>query len=425
MSLSKGDEAGHADSRSSVRQKMSLASSFASALPYVRSFFPTAKFEPLHLIAMKSRCFAGVFAVLCLGPIHAIAADMFVYFGSHRAGPGIGFSLAHFDTDTGVLTKPEFLLDAVAPAFFQIHPDGQHLYTCNSGRTGGVSAYALDPHTGRLTYLNRTLANGADTSYLSLDRSGRYALVANYEGGNIAAFALKPDGSIGDWTAFVQHTGSSLNPQRQSHAYAHSIITDPTNRFALVADLGVDKIYVYRFNEKDGTLKPHDPAFVGVAPGSGARHVKFHPNGRWVYLINEIASTVIAFNWDSAAGRLAEFQTISTLPADFKGANATAELEVHPNGKFIYGSNRGHDSLVAFAIDADSGRLSLVAHVSSGGKTPRNFAFDPTGKWIVCTNHGSDNAAVFRVDETSGQLTPTGQPVSVPYPFCERFVPVR
>jgi 6-phosphogluconolactonase len=371
---------------------------------------------------MKTSSCCLAFALLT---VSAFAADTFVYFGSHRSGPGIGFSLAHFDTDTGVLTKPQFLLEAREPAYFIIHPDGRHLYTCNSGTPGGVSAYAIDPHTGALTLLNRELAGGGDTSYLSLDRTNRFALAANYDSGNIAAFALKPDGSLGDWTAFVQHTGKSVNPQRQTHAYAHSIVTDPTNRFVLVGDLGADKVFIYRFDEKTGALTPNDPAFVTVAPGSGARHVKFHPNGRWVYLITELASTVIGFDWDSVKGTLTEFQTLSTLPPDFKGVSNCSELEVHPNGRFLYGSNRGHDSIAVFAIDPANGHLTPVEYMPSGGKTPRNFAFDPTAKWIICTNHGSDNAVVFRVDATTGRLSPTGAPVSVPYPFCERFLPVR
>jgi 6-phosphogluconolactonase len=352
-------------------------------------------------------------------------ADMFVYFGTHRAGTNVGFSLAHFDTDTGVLTKPEFLIQSPAPAYFVIHPDGRQLYTCNSGSLGTVSAYEIEPHTGVLKFLNRVPAGGLDTSYVSLDQSGRYLFAANYQGGNIAAFALKPDGSIGDRTAFVQDTGKGVNPLRQTHAYAHSIITDPSNRFALAADLGVDKIFVYHFNAEDGSLSPNNPPSVSVAPGSGARHVKFHPNGRWVYLINEIASTIIAFNWDSTNGTLTEFQTVSALPADFKGTSACAEIMVHPNGKFLYASNRGDDTLAVFAIDQTTGQLTLVEHVPSGGKMPRNFAFDPTGKWILCSNHDSNNALVFRVDENTGKLTPTGQPVSVPYPFCERFLPVH
>lgn len=365
------------------------------------------------------------FFLALLSALPASATDLFVYFGSHRSGPGIGFSLAHFDTETGVLTKPEFLLEARQPAFFTIHPDGHHLYTCNSGSPGGISAYAIDPHSGALTLLNRELAGGGDTSYVSLDRTNRYALVANYDGGNIAAFALRPDGSVGDWTAFVQHTGKSVHPQRQTHAYAHSIVTDPSNRFALVADLGVDKLFIYRFDEKTGALTPHDPAFVAVSPGSGPRHVKFHPNGRWVYLINEIACTVIAYHWDGGRGTLTEFQSITTLPNDFHGASTCAEIEVHPNGKFLYASNRGHDSLASFTIDAASGQLTPLEHVPSGGKSPRNFTFDPTGQWIICTNHNSNNAVVFRVDATSGRLKQTGEPVSVPAPFCERFLPVR
>lgn len=301
---------------------------------------------------------------------HGNAADTYVYFGTHGSGPGIGFSLAHFDTATGVLTKPEFLLEAKEPAFFVFGPDGEHLYACNSGTPGGVSAYAVEPHTGKLTLINRVLAGGGDASYVSLDQTGRYVFVANYDGGNIAAFALRPDGGIGDWTAFVQHRGSSVHPQRQTHAYAHAIVVDPTNRFVLVPDLGVDRLFVHRFDATDGSLRPNDPPAATIAPGSGPRHVRFHPSGRWVYLINEMASTVTAFIWDSAKGTLTAFQTSSTLPADFSGTSTCAELEIHPDGKFLYGSNRGHDSLVVYAIDDVSGELTLVEQVSSGGKSP-------------------------------------------------------
>ncbi len=353
------------------------------------------------------------------------AADMFVYFGTHRSGTNIGFSLAHFDTDTGVLTKPEFLIESPAPAYFVIHPDGRHLYTCNSGSPGSVSAYEIEPHTGALKFLNRVPAGGTDTSYVSLDQTGHYVLAANYSGGNIAVFAIKPDGSLGDRTAFVQHTGHSVNPQRQTHAYAHSIIVDPSNRFALVCDLGLDKVFVYRFNAQDGSLTTNDPPFSTVTPGSGPRHAKFHPNGRWVYVISEIASTVTAFNWDSTNGALTEFQTISALPDDFKGTNTSAEIMIHPNGKFLYASNRGDNSLAVFSIDQTTGRLTPVEHVPTVGKTPRNFAFDPTGRWILCSNQDSNFVVVFRVDENTGKLTQTGDPVSVPYPFCERFLPVQ
>ncbi len=354
----------------------------------------------------------------------ASAADMFVYFGSHSSRPGTGFSLARFNPGTGVLTKPEFLLAAKEPAFFVLSADGTRLYTCNSGSPGGLSAYAVEPHTGRLTLLNRVFAGGGDTSFITLDRTGRFVLVANYDGGNLAAFALKPDGAIGDWTAFHQHRGQSVHPQRQTHAYAHAIVLDPTNRFALVPDLGTDRLYVYHFDQKTGALTPNDPPFAAIAPGSGPRHVRFHPNGRWVYLINEMASTIAAFGWDSAQGTLTPFQTATTLPAGFTGVSTCAELEIHPNGKFLYGSNRGHDSLAVFAIDQATGRLTPVEHVASGGKTPRNFAFDPTAQWIVLTNQDSSNAVVFRVDAATGRLARTGEPVSVPSPFCERFLAV-
>jgi len=348
---------------------------------------------------------------------------MFVYFGSHRSGPNIGFSLAHFDSDTGLLTQPRFLLEAREPAFFVIHPNGRRLYACISGEPGGVAAYAIDPRTGGLSFLNRELAGGGDTSFISLDRTGRFALAANYQGGNVAVFALGPDGRLGDWTAFVQHTGHSVDPARQAHAFAHSVITDPTNRFALVADLGLDKVFVYRFDARDGSLKPNDPPFAAVAPGSGPRHVRFHPNGRWVYVVNEMASTVTGFDWASATGALTEFQTVSALPDGFTGSSASAEIEVHPNGKFLYASNRGADSLAVFGIDQETGRLSLVEHVPSGGRVPRNFALDPTGHWIICTNQDSDNAVVFRIDGTTGRLTTAGRPVGLPNPFCERFLP--
>jgi 6-phosphogluconolactonase len=215
-----------------------------------------------------------------------------------------------------------------------------------------------------------------------------------------------------------------VNPKRQSHAFAHSIILDPTNQFALVGDLGLDRLFVYRFDARDGSLRPNDPPYVAIAPGAGARHARFHPNGRWVYLNTEITSTVIAFHWDPATGRLAQFQTVSSLPPDFQGTSAASEMEVHPTGRFLYVSNRGHDSLAVLAIAPDTGRLTLIQNAPSGGKTPRNFAFDRTGRWIVCTNHDSDNAVVFRVDEATGRLTQAGPPVRVPYPFCERFLPV-
>jgi 6-phosphogluconolactonase len=352
------------------------------------------------------------------------AADTFVYFGSHGKGPTSGFSLAHFDTDTGKLTTPVFLQEAVAPAYFIIGPDKKHLYTCNSAPGSSISAYAIDRDTGKLTLLNQKPSGGGDPSYVSLDATGHYAMVANYEGGSIAVYSLLPDGSLGERTAYVQHTGTSVNPDRQTHARPHSICVDPSNQFVLVPDLGLDKLFVYRLDPKSGALRPNDPPFATVAPGSGPRHMVFHPNGRIAYLINEMSSTIIRMGWDAKRGVLTQFETVSTLPADFKGTSTCAEILMHPGGKFVYATNRGHNSVAVFSVEAGTGRLALVQHISTQGRTPRNCAFDPTGRWLLVSNQDSSSAVVFGVDPNTGRLTQTGEPVRVPAPFCERFLPV-
>jgi 6-phosphogluconolactonase len=354
----------------------------------------------------------------------AMAEDMFVYFGSHGAGPHIGFSVAHFDTDTGKLTKPVFLEEAVAPAYFIIRPDGRRLYTCNSFPGSSVSAYAIDPTSAKLTFLNQQPSGGGDPSYVSLGPSGRYLMVANFLGGSVAVFALRPDGSIGRRTALVQNIGASLDPNDPKHAHAHSIRFDPSHRFVLVADLGLDKVLVYRLNPKTGALTPNDPPFVSVAPGSGPRHTAFDPRDRYVYAINETASSIVRFGWDSNRGVLTQFETVSTLPEGFTGVNTGAEILMHPSGKFLYATNRGNDSVAVFSVQADTGRLTPLQFISTEGKTPRNAEFDPTGKWLLVTNKDSNNAVVYRIDQSTGRLTENGDPVSVPGPFCERFVPV-
>lgn len=353
-----------------------------------------------------------------------MAEDMFVYFGSHGAGPHIGFSVAHFDTDTGILTKPAFLEEAVAPAYFVIRPDGRRLYTCNSSPGSSVSAYAIDPATAKLTFLNQQPSGGGDPSYVSLDPSGRYLMVANFLGGSVAVFALRPDGSIGTRTAFVQNIGASLDEKDPKHAHAHSIRFDPSHRFVLVADLGLDKILVYRLNPRTGALTPNDPPFASEAPGSGPRHTAFDPQDRYVYAINETASSIVRFGWDSNRGVLTQYETVSTLPECFKGKNTGAEILMHPSGRFLFATNRGNDSVAVFSVQADTGRLTPIQYVSTQGKTPRNAEFDPTGKWLLVTNKDSNNAVVFRIDQSTGRLTEIGDPVSVSGPFCERFVPV-
>jgi len=366
------------------------------------------------------RMFSTVLAVMLSIP--AMAEEMFVYFGSHGSGPHNGFSLARFDTDTGKLTEPVFLEEAVAPAYFIIRPDGRRLYTCNSDPGSSVSAYAIDPTTAKLTFLNQQPSGGGDPSYVSLDPSGRYLLVANFLGGSAAVFALRHDGSIGRRTAFIQHVGASLDPHDPKHAHAHSIRFDPSHRFVLLADMGVDKIFVYHLNSETGALTPSDPPFASVAPGSGPRHTAFDPRGRYVYAINQTANSIVRFGWNSDRGVLTQFESVSTLPEGFKGNDMAAEILMHPNGNFLYATNRGDNSVAVFSVQKDTGRLTLIQHISTQGKTPRNAEFDPTGKWLLVSNQDSSNAVVFRIDQSTGQLTQNGDPVSVPAPFCERFL---
>jgi 6-phosphogluconolactonase len=354
--------------------------------------------------------------------------EFFAYFGTGRGGPNTGFSIANFDSDTGALTAPTVSSTTPAPSIFILSPDGRHLYTCYPGRTfqgepgGGIGAFSVDPATGTLTALNTVVSGGADPGFLSLDRTGRFLFVANYSGGSIAAFALQPDGSIGARTFFEQHTGKSVHPTRQSRAFCEVIFPDSTNRFVFNTDLGLDKIFIYRFDEKTGVLTPAETPFATIAPGSGPRHATFGRGEKFLYVIGEMSNTVAAYAWDAAKGTLTEVQTVSTLPEDFKANNSAAEILVHKSGKFLYASNRGHDSLVVFAIDEKTGHLTLVQHAPTGGRTPRCFSFDPTGRWIIVSNQAANNAVVFRVDATTGKLTPQGEPFPLPSPLQLEFL---
>jgi 6-phosphogluconolactonase len=272
--------------------------------------------------------------------------------------------------------------------------------------------------------LNRQPARGAAPCHLVVDRAGKNVLVANYSGGNVAVLPIQSDGRLAEATGFVQHKGSGANPRRQEAPHAHSINLDAANRFAVVADLGLDRVMVYRFDGGAGTLTPNDPPSASVEPGSGPRHFAFHPNGRNAYVINEITRTVTAFSYDPRKGALTPFQTISTLPQGAPARGSTAEVQVHPSGKFLYGSNRGHDSIAVFTIGPD-GRLTFVEAESTQGKTPRNFGIDPTGTFLLAANQGTDSIVVFRIDAKTGKLTPTGHKADVPTPVCVKVVPRR
>ncbi len=291
-----------------------------------------------------------------------------------------------------------------------------------------VRAREVVPHEverdGRREVLD--LPGGNGPCHLAVDRTGKNVLVANYGGGSLEVLPVKDDGGLGAATAFIQHQGSSMNKQRQEGPHAHFITTDPANRFALTCDLGLDKVFVYRLDTATGTLTPNNPPAATLEPGSGPRHLAFSPNGRFVYVINELASTLTVFGYDARRGVLNTLQTVSTLPADYTGKNnSTAEVQVHPSGNFVYGSNRGHDSIAVFAVDPPSGKLSLVQHQSTLGKMPRHFTLDPAGNWLIAENQETDNMAIYSVDKSTGRLTPTGQVLSVGAPVCAVFVPAK
>jgi 6-phosphogluconolactonase len=354
---------------------------------------------------------------------------MFVYIGTYTGEKSKGIYVFQMDTATGALTPAELAAATSSPSFLAIHPNRRFLYAANeigdfNGQPGGaVSAFAIDPKTGKLTFRNQQPSRGAYPCHLVVDRRGRNVLVANYGGGNVAVLPIQANGRLGAPTGFAQHSGSSVDKSRQEGPHAHSINLDRTNRFAATADLGLDKVLIYRFDARRGTLTPNDPPSVSVAPGGGPRHFAFHPNGRNAYANNELTSTVTAFRYDAEQGVLTELHTVSTLPEGFRGSNTTAEVQVHPSGKYLYCSNRGHDSIAVYAIDPATGRLRYLANQSTGGKTPRNFGIDPTGTFLLAANQATDTVVVFRIDPPSGLLKPTPHVAKVPTPVCVKFLP--
>ena len=356
--------------------------------------------------------------------------DMLVYFGTYTGEKSKGVYVSRLDLASGALTPPELAGETVSPGFLAVHPSQNFLYAANEvsefqGKaSGSVSAFAIDRNTGRLTALNQQPSVGRGPAHLVVDKAGRNVLVANYGGGSVAVVPIGTDGALKPPSAFIQHTGTSVNPQRQQGPHAHSINVDPANRFAYVADLGLDKVLVYRFDAEKGSLVPNDPPFAAVAPGAGPRHFAIHPNARFAYVINEMSLTVTAFRRDPDRGSLTEVQTISTLPPGqaVEPGFSTADVQVHPSGRFLYGSNRGHDTIVVFAIDEKTGRLTHVENRPTQGSTPRGFGIDPTGKYLLAANQRSDSVVVFRIDQQTGRLAPTGQTIEVGTPVCVKFV---
>ncbi|HEV7223098.1 MAG TPA: lactonase family protein, partial [Pirellulales bacterium] len=340
-------------------------------------------------ILLAAAPFLSTFAALDLGAGAAtFAADekgpVTVYVGTYTNGKSEGIYRLKLDRKTGELTKAGATSGVKNPSFLALHPSGRYLYAvcevADFGKNaGGIAAFEIDPKSGDLKLLNQQSSGGGGPCHLVVDKLGKNVLAANYGGGSVCVLPIGGDGRLGKATAFVQHKGSSVDRGRQESPHAHSINLDAANRFAFAADLGLDKVLVYRFDAQKGTLAPNDPPAANVKPGSGPRHFAFHPSGRSAYVINEMSCTVTAFDYDADKGVLTETQTITTLPRPVAAGDSTAEVQVHPSGKFLYGSNRGHDSIAIFAIDADSGRLTTVGNQSTEGKTPRNFGIDPSG----------------------------------------------
>ncbi|MBD3266742.1 beta-propeller fold lactonase family protein [bacterium] len=356
--------------------------------------------------------------------------DYLMFVGTYAANSDPGIYVYRLDSRKGSLHLLREVSGCKNPSFLAIAPSHEFLYAVNeSGQykdrdSGAVTAFALDKSTGALAYLNEQPSHGRGPCHVTVDRSGRWVLCANYGGGSAAAFPIFEDGKLGKASSVVRHEGSSVHPRRQTKAYAHSINLSPDNRYAYVADLGMDKTMIYRFDDKAGTLEANEPSHFASFPGSGPRHFTFHPNGRLAFLIEELRCTVTAMRYDAASGGLARVQTISTLPLSFDRSNTCADIHVHPNGRFVYGSNRGHDSIVIYAVDPETGRLSFVGHESVRGIRPRNFNIDPTGSYLFAANQVTDNIVTFEINQETGALRPTNQAVSVPNPVCIQFMPM-
>ena len=358
-------------------------------------------------------------------------SDYLVYIGTYTGPKSQGIYVYKLAAATGKLTPLGLAAKSTSPSFLAIHPNHRYLYSVNETATydgkksGSVSAFSIDRKTGKLTFLNDVASGGPGPCHVSVDQTGKCVLVANYEVGSVAAFPVLADGRLGKATAFLPHTGHSVDPKRQEASHAHSIYASPDNRFVVSADLGTDQIYVYRFDATKGTLTPNDPPSAAVPPGTGPRHLAFDPKGKFAYAIEDMGSSLTSFSYDAARGVLHPLATISTVPKDYKGHSDCAELMMHPNGKFLYGSNRGHDSITVFSIDPVKGTPTPIQYVPTGGKTPRGFGIDPTGSYLIAANQDSNTLVVFRIDAKTGRLTPTGQKEDIQAPVCVVFEPAE
>ena len=357
--------------------------------------------------------------------------EALVYVGTYTDDPDEGIYHFRMDLSTGAIEAAGVTREVPNPFFLTIDGQGRRLYAANGvdeteGEPGGtVSAFSIDAETGALTFLNRQLSCGAFPCYLSIDRSEQNLLVGNYNSGSVAVLPIVEEGWLGPATDAVQHEGSSLDGERQDGPHVHSVVLDPEERHAFVADLGIDKVFIYPFDSLGGRFMPEEPSSVGVTAGAGPRHFRFHPSGRYAYLINELSSVLTVFDYDRETGSLTEVQSVSALPSGFDGTNYAADVKILPSGDFLYSSNRGHDSIAIFAIDQYTGRLTEVGYEPAGGSWPWDLAIDPTSRFLLAANQRSDNVVVFRIEQAKGRLMATGYEARVPRPVSVELMQRR
>jgi 6-phosphogluconolactonase len=355
------------------------------------------------------------------------AGTITVYVGAYTSTSSKGIYQVQLDPATGAVTAPALAVETTNPSFLALHPNGRVLYAVGEvgdfdGKASGfVAAFAIDPESHALTLLNWQPSEGGGPCHLVVDRAGKHVLVANYGGGNVAVLPLDPDGRLRPASSVQVHAGAGANAARQAKPHAHGIYLDAAERFAYAPDLGADKVFVYRYDNTAGTLTPHGAGVL--EPGSGPRHLTLDRDGRRMFVINELSNTVTVFEVDPGQGTLTRRESVTTLPPGVTGASYTAEVALSPDGRFLYGSNRGHDSIAVFSVEKGSGRLGLSGHVPAGGQFPRHFALDSTGRWMLVAHQNSDSIAVFRVDPTTGVPSALGAKVSIGKPVCVLFVP--
>lgn len=359
----------------------------------------------------------------------SITAALLIFVGTYtnKDNGSQGIYAVHFNPDTGEFTGLMLAAEARNPSFLEMNPNGRVLYALGEGAFngatgGGAVAFNYDPATGKLTPLNTEPTDGLGVAHLKVDATGRTLILASYNGGDVTAFSLDATGRIGALTSKARQTGKlGPNTGRQDKPHPHSVTISPDNRFAYVCDLGLDKIFRYQLDPAAATLSAGGE--TSTEPGVGPRHSKFSADGKFFYVINELIGSVSVFAADAATGALTPLQSIPTLPADFKGENTCAEIRLSPDGRFVYGSNRGHDSIAVFARDQANGTLTLVEIVPCGGKHPRNFNLTPDGRWLICASRDTNNMVSFRIDAKTGRLTPSGHSVTIPAPVCVLFAP--